>query len=66
MLISTASRTLADAVTAERQLALARLSSVSARSQLFLEAVQLEFVTANLLRGLPPATKLQTQDDQRQ
>jgi outer membrane protein TolC len=59
-------KNLVDVVTAEKQLALARLSSVSARSQLFLEAVQLEFVTGNLLRSLPPATKLQTQDGQKQ
>ena len=59
-------RNLVDVVTAENQLALARLSSVSARSQLFLEAVQLEFVTGNLLRSLPPAAKLQMQDGQKQ
>jgi outer membrane protein len=59
-------KNLVDVVTAEKQLALARLSSVSARSQLFLQAVQLEFVTGNLLRSLPPATKLQTQDGQKQ
>jgi outer membrane protein len=59
-------KNLVDVVTAEKQLALARLSSVSARSQLLLEAVQLEFVTGNLLRSLPPATKLQTQDGQKQ
>lgn len=49
-------KNLIDVVTAERQLAQARLSSVSARSQLFLEAVDLEFVTGNLLRTGPPAT----------
>jgi outer membrane protein TolC len=49
-------RNLVDVVTAEKQLALARLSGVSARSQLFLEAVNLEFVTGNLLRTLPSAT----------
>ena len=49
-------KNLIDVVTAERQLAQARLSSVSARSQLFLEAVDLEFVTGNLLRSGPPAT----------
>jgi outer membrane protein TolC len=59
-------KNLVDVVTAEKQLALARLSSVSARSQLFLQAVQLEFVTGNLLRSLPPATRLQTQDGQKQ
>jgi outer membrane protein TolC len=52
-------RNLIDVVTAEKQLAQARLSGVSARSQLFLEAVDLEFVTGNLLRTLPPATSLQ-------
>jgi len=59
-------KNLVDVVTAEKQLALARLSSVSARSQLFLQAVQLEFVTGNLLRSLPPATRPQTQDDEKQ
>ncbi|SNT43893.1 Outer membrane protein TolC [Granulicella rosea] len=54
-------KNLIDVVTAERQLAQARLSGVSARSQLFLEAVELEFVTGNLLRSLPPATKVQPQ-----
>jgi len=49
-------KNLIDVVTAERQLAQARFSSVSARSQLFLEAVDLEFVTGNLLRTGPPAT----------
>ena len=55
-------KNLIDVVTAEKQLAQARLSGVSARSQLLLEAVNLEFVTGNLLRSLPPATKTQTQD----
>jgi outer membrane protein len=55
-------KNLIDVVTAERQLAQARLSGVSARAQLFLEAVDLEFVTGSLLRNLPPTTKLQTQD----
>jgi outer membrane protein TolC len=55
-------KNLIDVVTAERQLAQARLSGVSARSQLFLEAVNLEFVTGNLLRSLPPATQLHVQD----
>ncbi|ADW68585.1 TolC family protein [Granulicella tundricola] len=55
-------KNLIDVVTAERQLAQARLSGVSARSQLFLEAVDLEFVTGNLLRSLPPATKLEPKD----
>jgi outer membrane protein TolC len=55
-------KNLIDVVTAEKQLAQARLSGVSARSQLLLEAVNLEFVTGNLLRSLPPATKPQTQE----
>jgi outer membrane protein len=55
-------KNLVDVVTAEKQLAQARLSSVSARSELFLEAVNLEFVTGNLLRNQPPATRLQPQD----
>jgi outer membrane protein len=59
-------KNLIDVVTAEKQLAQARLSSVSARSQLLLEAVNLEFVTGNLLRTLPPATKLQSQDGPKQ
>jgi outer membrane protein TolC len=50
-------KNLIDVVTAEKQLALARLSSVSSRSQLLLEAVRVEFVTGNLLRGLPPASR---------
>ena len=58
-------KNLVDVLTAEKQLALARFSSVSARSQLLLEAVDLEFVTGNLLRGQPPATKLQTQGGQK-
>jgi outer membrane protein TolC len=53
-------RNLVDVVTAEKQLAQARLSGVAARSQLFLEAVNLEFVTGNLLRNLPSATGQQT------
>jgi outer membrane protein len=53
-------KNLIDVVTAEKQLAQARLSGVSARSDLFLQAVGLEFVTGNLLRKQPPAT--QTQD----
>jgi outer membrane protein len=55
-------KNLVDVVTAEKQLALARLSGVSARSELFLEAVNLEFATGNLLRNQPPATRLQSQD----
>ncbi len=58
-------KNLIDVLTAEKQLAQARLSGVSARSQLLLEAVDLEFVTGNLLRSLPPATKLQPQDGQK-
>ncbi len=53
-------RNLVDVVTAENQLAQARLSSVSARSELFVEAVNLEFATGNLLRDEPPATGLQS------
>jgi outer membrane protein len=53
-------KNLVDVVTAEKQLAQARLSSVSARSELFLEAVNLEFATGNLLRNQPPATSLQS------
>jgi outer membrane protein TolC len=49
-------KNLVDVLTAEKQLAQARLSSVSARSQLLLEAVDLDFVTGNLLRSLPSAT----------
>jgi outer membrane protein TolC len=52
-------KNLVDVVTAEKQLALARLSGVSARSELFLQAVNLEFVTGNLLRTRQPATKPQ-------
>ena len=52
-------KNLVDVVTAEKQLALARLSGVSARSELFLQAVNLEFVTGNLLRNRQPATKPQ-------
>jgi outer membrane protein len=53
-------RNLVDVETAENQLAQARLSSVSARSELFLQAVNLEFATGNLLRNLPLATGVQT------
>jgi outer membrane protein len=49
-------KNLVDVVTAEKQLALARLSSVSARSRVFSEAVRLESVTGNLLRNLRSAT----------
>jgi outer membrane protein len=55
-------KNLVDVVTAEKQLALARLSSVSARSQIFTEAVRLESVTGNLLRSLPSATATQDKD----
>ena len=55
-------RNFVDVVTAENQLAQARLSSVSARSELFLEAVNLEFATGNLLRSQPPATGMQSPD----
>ena len=53
-------KNLIDVVTAEKQLAQARLSGVSARSELLLKAVDLEFVTGNLLRGRSPLTKPQT------
>jgi outer membrane protein len=55
-------KNLVDVLTAEKQLAQARLSSVSARSELFVQAVNLEFATGNLLRNQPPATRLQSQD----
>jgi outer membrane protein len=55
-------KNLVDVLTAENQLAQARLSNVSARSELFLAAVNLEFATGNLLRNQPPATGLQSQD----
>jgi outer membrane protein TolC len=48
---------LVDVLSAERQLARARLSAVSARSQLFEQAVDLEFVTGNLLRKQESATR---------
>ena len=50
-------KNLIDVVTAEKQLATARYSNVSARSELFLDAVDLEFVTGNLLRTQPKATR---------
>lgn len=53
-------KNLIDVVTAEKQLAQARLSGVSARSELFLEAVDLEFVTGNLLRKKPALTQTTT------
>ncbi|HLK64278.1 MAG TPA: TolC family protein [Bryobacteraceae bacterium] len=52
-------KNLVDVVTAEKQLALARLSSVSARSRVLAEAVRLESVTGNLLRNQQPATTTQ-------
>jgi outer membrane protein len=55
-------KNLVDVLTAEKQLAQARLSSVAARSELFIQAVNLEFATGNLLRNQPPATSLQSQD----
>jgi len=59
-------RNLVDVVTAEDRLAIARLAHVSARSQLLLEAVNLEFVTGNLLRSKPSAIQMQTQSGQKQ
>ena len=58
-------KNLIDVVTAEKQLALARLSDVSARSELLLGAVNLEFATGNLLRNQPLATKLHSQSGER-
>lgn len=55
-------KNLVDVVTAEKQLALARLSSVTARSRVLTEAVRLESVTGNLLRSLPSATTTQGKD----
>jgi outer membrane protein len=55
-------KNLVDVLTAEKQLAQARLSNVSARSELFIQAVNLEFATGNLLRHQPPATRLQSED----
>ncbi len=57
-------KNLVDVVTAEKQLAQARLSGVSARSELLLKAVDLEFVTGNLLRGRSPLTKSQIEKGQ--
>jgi outer membrane protein TolC len=54
-------KNLVDVVTAEKQLAQARLSGVSARSDLLLKAVDLEFVTGNLLRGRSALTKPQAE-----
>jgi outer membrane protein TolC len=53
-------KNLIDVLNAEKQLATARYSSVAARSELFVEAVDLEFVTGNLLRMQPKATKTAT------
>jgi hypothetical protein len=47
-------------VSAENRLAQARPSSVSGCSQLFLDALHLEFVTRNLLRSHTAATQTQT------
>ena len=58
-------KNLVDVVTAEKDLAQARLSNVSARSELFLGAVNLEFATGNLLRNQPPATKTQSESQNR-
>jgi outer membrane protein TolC len=52
-------KNLIDVLSAEKQLAQARLSDVTARSQLFLQAVNLEFVIGDLLRGQPPVTTAQ-------
>lgn len=49
-------KNLIDVVTAEKQLAQARYSNVSARSELFIQALNLEFSTGNLLRPQSPAT----------
>jgi TolC family type I secretion outer membrane protein len=56
-------KNLVDVVTAEKQLAQARLSGVSARSDLLLKAVDLEFVTGNLLRGRSALTKPQAEKE---
>ena len=56
-------KNLVDVVTAEKQLAQARLSGVSSRSDLLLKAVDLEFLTGNLLRGRPALTKTQAEKD---
>ncbi|QNI33439.1 TolC family protein [Alloacidobacterium dinghuense] len=58
-------KNLVDVVTAEKELATARLSSVSARSRLFTEAVRLESVTGSLLRNLAPTTTTQDKDGSR-
>jgi outer membrane protein len=55
-------RSVVDVVTAQKQLAQARLSRVSARSELLLDAVALEFVVGNLLRGRAAITTVGTQE----
>jgi len=52
-----------DVVTAQNELAQARLSNVSARSELFIAAVDLEFATGNLLRNQPAATAVHSGDE---
>jgi outer membrane protein len=52
-------KNLVDVVTAQKELAQARLSNVSARSELFIGAINLEFATGNLLRNQPAATGIQ-------
>jgi len=54
-------KNLVDVVTAQKELAEARLSNVSARSELFIGAINLEFATGNLLRNQPAATEIQSQ-----
>ena len=58
-------KNLVDVVTAEKQLATARLSLVSARSRLFTEAVRLESVTGSLLRNIPSTTTTHEKDGSR-
>jgi len=53
-------KNLVDVVTAQKELAEARLSNVSARSELFIGAINLEFATGNLLRNQPAATEIQS------
>jgi outer membrane protein len=53
-------KNLVDVVTAQKELAEARLSNVSARSELFVGAINLEFATGNLLRKQPAATEIQS------
>ena len=54
-------KNLVDVVTAQKDLAQARLSNVSSRSELFTGAINLEFATGNLLRNQPAATDIQSQ-----